>query len=297
MPLPPLNEQLNIVDKVESLVNKINQAKQLIEEAKETFELRRAAILDKAFRGELTTIWRCNQAGLRKEYMLGKDEDSSSYPEGYVYPLPTGWNWMKFSDVSTIMSNLVDPSGYSDYPHVAPDNIQRNTGVLLDYVSIKESGVKSPKHLFSEGQIIYSKIRPYLSKVIIAPFDGLCSADMYPISTRLDTNYLFLFMLSPYFLEKASTAGSRSVLPKINQKELSNIMVPVCSLNEQKEIILITNDLLLKNNESLNQIKETEEFLDVLQQSILVKAFSGQLGTSDSGNALELTKELLNSLN
>ncbi|WP_424768355.1 restriction endonuclease subunit S [Paenibacillus sp. sgz302251] len=57
-PLPPLNEQKRIVDKVERFLDRINQAKQLIEEAKETFDLRRAAIFDQAFRGELTTKWR-----------------------------------------------------------------------------------------------------------------------------------------------------------------------------------------------------------------------------------------------
>ncbi len=57
-PLPPLIEQKRIADKVERLLNKIDEAKQLIDEAKESFELRRAAILDKAFRGELTREWR-----------------------------------------------------------------------------------------------------------------------------------------------------------------------------------------------------------------------------------------------
>ncbi|BBP91328.1 hypothetical protein BsIDN1_49460 [Bacillus safensis] len=64
LPLPPVNEQKRIAEKVERLLSKIEEAKQLIEEAKETFELRRAAILDKAFRGELTRKWRGENADI-----------------------------------------------------------------------------------------------------------------------------------------------------------------------------------------------------------------------------------------
>lgn len=71
-PLPPINEQKRIANKVERLLGKIEEAKQLIEEAKETFELRRAAILDKAFRGELTRNWRRNHPNIESAEVLYK---------------------------------------------------------------------------------------------------------------------------------------------------------------------------------------------------------------------------------
>ncbi|QRP21020.1 restriction endonuclease subunit S [Corynebacterium macginleyi] len=104
--------------------------------------------------------------------------------------------------------------------------------------------MKSGKHLFFAGQILYSKIRPYLSKVVIADFDGLCSADMYPIEAKQNRDYLFFLMLSREFVYKTSTAGSRTVLPKINQKELNALTFNIPPHKEQEVIVGRLKDAL-----------------------------------------------------
>lgn len=91
--------------------------------------------------------------------------------------------------MAEIKSNLVSPEGYEEYPQISPDNIEKNAGKLLAYNSVEEAGIISGNHLFYKGQILYSKIRPNLNKVIIAPFDGLCSADMYPIESNQMTKF------------------------------------------------------------------------------------------------------------
>ncbi|WP_100373010.1 restriction endonuclease subunit S [Bacillus sp. FJAT-45037] len=279
IPIPPIHEQKRIAEKVERLLSKVDEAKQLIEEAKESFELRRAAILDKAFRGELT-----RETGLQNRSKSGD-----------VYSIPNDWEWKLFKEIAKVKSNLVKPYDYLNHPLIAPDNIGKGNGQLIGYQTVQEANVKSAKHLFYKGQILYSKIRPYLSKVTIAEFDGLCSADMYPIETDINNDYLFWYMLSPFFVEKASTAGSRSVLPKINQKELGEIPVPVASKNSQQKVVEKIEKALLKEKIMLESLGGAYRQIEMLQQSILSKAFKGELGTNDPSeeNAIELLKEVL----
>lgn len=191
--------------------------------------------------------------------------------------LPNEWKWVQFDNVCEVKTNLVDPTQYKSYPHIAPNYIKKYTGQLLEYNSIEEDGVTSPKHLFYSGQIVYSKIRPYLSKLILAHFDGLCSADMYPIETSLNIKYLYYLMLSDVFLNQASTAGSRSVLPKINQKELGIIRLPICSMREQEEIVNSIESSISIIDQLEQTIKENLQKAEALRQSILKKAFGGEL--------------------
>lgn len=271
-PLPPLAEQHRTVERIESLFSKLDEAKEKAQAVIDSFESRRAAILNKAFSGELTEKWR-RENGVEFDYPV-----------------------LKFSEVAEIKSNLVDPAEYQDYPHIAPDNIEKKTGVLLDYHTIQEDGVKSGKHHFYPGQILYSKIRPNLSKVVVVDFEGLCSADMYPIEAKGDTKCLWYYMLSEKFLEQASSAGSRSVLPKINQKELSGLNMQMPSLlEEQKEIVNIVSTILDKENESKQTAEAVISQIDSMKKAILSKAFRGELGTNDVGeeSAVELLKEIL----
>lgn len=157
--------------------------------------------------------------------------------EDYPYKAPQGWDWAHFSEVATIASNLVKPELYPDFAHIAPDNIEKETGKLLPYRTVSEDEVRSANHRFYSGQILYSKIRPNLAKVVIVNFDGLCSADMYPINAHIYPEYLLKYMLSPIFLSMAVRTDTRVAMPKINQTELNKILVAVPPLAEQKRIV------------------------------------------------------------
>lgn len=155
----------------------------------------------------------------------------------FLGKMPSHWNIIKFGKCVTIKSNLVSPEQYYDYPQIAPDCIEKNSGKLLSYKTVHDSGVTSWNHLFFEGQIIYSKIRPLLNKVIIAPFDGLCSADMYPIETTNIKQFIVYLMLSEYFsAQVALVTANRVKMPKINQNELSNIIIALPPVEEQSSI-------------------------------------------------------------
>ena len=259
LPFPPFNEQKRIVAHINAFFAKLDEAKEKAQEVVDGFETRKAAILHKAFSGELTANWRAEN-----------NVDIVSYAK------------KRFDEVAMIKSNLVDPSEYQNYPHIAPDNIEKKTGVLLEYRTIAEDGVKSGKHRFYPGQILYSKIRPNLSKVVVVDFDGLCSADMYPIEALGDTKCLWYFMLSENFLEQASSAGSRSVLPKINQKELSALTVTIPeSIEEQKEVSKIIDSLFAKEYQVKESAEAVIEQIDTMKKAILARAFRGELGTND----------------
>jgi type I restriction enzyme S subunit len=265
IPLPPIKEQQRIVARIESLFSQLDEAKDKAQEVIDGFDSRRAAILAQAFSGKLTEKWR-------------REND-----------VKNSWELKRFNEVADIRSNLVDPAEYENFPHIAPDNIEKRTGVLLEYHTIAEDGVTSGKHRFYPGQILYSKIRPYLSKVVMVDFDGLCSADMYPIEAKQNTRFLWYYMLSDEFLEAASSAGSRSVLPKINQKELSKI--PICitqSEDEQAEVVRILDEILAKENETRILAETVVDKTEEIKKSVLAKAFRGELGTHDSSEASAL---------
>ena len=259
-PLPPLAEQQRIVDRIDGLFAKLDAARDKAQAVLDGYEPRKAAILHRAFTGELTAEW-------RKTHNHTNDS----------------WKTLKFCDVAEVKSNLVNPLEFPHYPHIAPDNIEKRSGILLSYHTIREDGVTSNKHRFYAGQILYSKIRPYLSKVIVADFDGLCSADMYPIEPKegLDAFYLWYYMLSNEFLYQASTAGSRSLLPKINQKELSRISIRITDIEEQKEIVSMLNSHFDKERRIKNMAKQVIDRIEMMKKAILGRAFRGELGTND----------------
>lgn len=278
LPIPPLPEQQRIVTKLDAVFVYLDSLKKKLDKIPELVKNFRRQVLTQAVTGELTREWRV-KVYLNYEEEITEDEVLEM--RDIKYEIPDSWQWLPFSKVADVKSNLVQPDEYFDYPLIAPDNIEGSTGKLLNKPLVKEILPKSPKHYFHEGDIVYSKIQPYLSKLIIAEFDGLCSADMYPISTNLNIKYLFYYMLSDVFLRYATTAGERSVLPKINQKELAIIPISVPSIKEQKEIVLRVDSLLALAEKIESQYQSLNAKIDQLPQAILAKAFRGEIINGD----------------
>jgi type I restriction enzyme S subunit len=153
------------------------------------------------------------------------------------FELPEGWEWVRVADIANIASNLVPPQAHGEMWQVAPDCIEKSTGRLLSRRTVNQAGVVSPNHLFKPGQILYSKIRPSLSKAVLVNFEGLCSADMYPIESKLDQTFLLMYILSEPFLDQVSIAENRVKMPKLNQEALTAFLVPLPPLPEQARIV------------------------------------------------------------
>jgi type I restriction enzyme S subunit len=279
-PLPPLLEQHRIVAKIEELFSELDNGTAQLKKVKEQLKTYRQSVLKWAFEGKLTEEWREKRIS-NKEYRTSNDEVSLVAEESQIYQkiyqLPNGWKWVRFGDVHKIKSNLVNALDYLDLPHIAPNNISKGTAKLLSYKTIKEDKVFSPKHKFFKGQIIYSKIRPNLAKVIIAPIDGLCSADMYPIDSKYNNQYTLYYMLTNSFIKIASNTESRTILPKINQKGLNAIPFPLCTLEEQHQIVQEIESRLSVADKLEEAIEQSLQQAEALRQSILKQAFEGKL--------------------
>lgn len=184
---------------------------------------------------------------------------------------------VRFKYIATVKSNLVPPTFYLEYPQISPENIAKNTGKLLSYSTVEDSGIISGNHLFYKGQIIYSKIRPNLNKAIIAPFDGLCSADMYPIEAKINSKYLLYAMLSRHFVEQVTLImQDRVKMPKINQDELGNVGVYIVPDIEQKEIVLYLDKKCAEIDSIIETKKGQLAVLNEYKKAIIYEYVTGK---------------------
>ena len=198
------------------------------------------AVLEKT-RASIEEYKKLKQAVITQAVTKGIRGDRPMRDSGieWIGDIPAEWSVVPFSIFARVSANLVNPSDYQDYLQVSPENIEKDSGKLLPCKTVSEVGVESWNHFFHKGQILYSKIRPKLNKVCIAPFDGLCSADMYPIDTDNISKFVVYAILSNDFNQQvAMITENRVKMPKINQKELSKIIVVLpTNRMEQQEIV------------------------------------------------------------
>jgi type I restriction enzyme, S subunit len=247
IPIPPISEQQKIIDILDELFDNIATAKAY---AKKNLQNARAL-----FKNYLQSI--------------------------FVQRGP-GWTEKKLSEVCAITSTLVDPrrDKYLDLIHVGAGNIESQTGIMIELKTAREEVLISGKFLFDNSTVLYSKIRPYLMKVARPDFNGLCSADMYPLTPfpkEITRDYLFHLLLSKHFTDYAIKGSARAGMPKVNREHLFEFKVWLPSVKKQNELVAKLNAALeaTKHLEFIYQRKLSA--LDELRKSLLHKAFSGEL--------------------
>lgn len=260
IPAPSLQEQHRIADYLD---HKCSQIDAIIARQQEVIEKLKAY--------KLSVITEAVTKGLNPHAPM-KDSGVE-----WIGEIPEHWEVMKFGRCATIKSNLVAPDDYADYPQISPDSIEKNSGRIIDYKTVKEAGVISWNHLFFKGQVIYSKIRPMLNKVAIAPFDGLCSADMYPIETSNDTQFLVYLMLSDYFTSQVGLVTENRVkMPKINQNELSAIMVTIPPQSEQETISKYLSEKCASLDVAIDKKQGLIYKLNAYKKSLIYEVVTGK---------------------
>lgn len=146
-----------------------------------------------------------------------------------------------FRWVCRITEGQVDPTSpeWADKPLIAPNHIESRTGRLLGLETAAEQGAISGKYAFPAGTVVYSKIRPNLAKACVAPVEGMCSADMYPVlpDKRLRSRFLLMQLLSAKFTDWATLESMRVAMPKINRETLGSYRLWVPELKLQDAAI------------------------------------------------------------
>jgi type I restriction enzyme, S subunit len=159
---------------------------------------------------------------------------------------------------------------YADYPHIGIGNIEKNTGRIFGYKTVKEENLKSGKYLFSPNHIIYSKIRPNLNKVALPTFHGLASADSYPILVTKNCNKLFLVSLlrSDAFVDFILQHSTRTNIPKANKKQMLLFKGIAPPLALQTEFAKIIENIEAQKAELKKALADSEDMFKGLLQAV-----------------------------
>ncbi|MED0825335.1 restriction endonuclease subunit S [Bacillus pacificus] len=305
--LPPLNEQKRIAKKVERLLDKIKEAKQLIEEANETFELRRAAILDKVFRGKLGT----NIASEKSIISIARIDKFMSNEE-QPYEVPENWVWASIGDIFEF-ENGDRSSNYPKnaelveigIPFISTKNLVNNQLDLSNLSFISQEKFDSLRRGKLRNHDLVMSLRGSIGKIGVFTETedyktGFINAQLIILRIKsifgINNSFFYLwYMSSKFFQNQLINASTGSAQPQLSASELRKLLVPLPPINEQKRIVEKVNGLLKKSQKQQVLIQETMESLEIIKQSILSKAFRGELGTNDPSeeNAIELLKEVL----
>lgn len=285
IPLPPLMEQQRIVNIIESLFEKLDRAKELVQNALDSFESRKSAILHKVFTGELTAKWR-EENGVEFNWEKKILKDVSDFRAGYAF------DSSKFSDAGyqvIRMGNLYN--GVLD--------LSRNP-VFIKIEDVDENVIKRSKiHI---GDILLTLTgtkykRDYGFAVLITEeADILLNQRILSLTAKnVETIYLLNYLKTDLFRDVFFSNETGGVNQgNVSSKFVETIEIPIPPPSEQKEIVRILNSLLEKEQEA-NELCDIIDKIDIMKKSILSRALRGELGTNnpEEKSALELLKQVL----
>lgn len=260
IPLPPVDEQKRIVEKIEvifPLIDRYEGVWHKLNELNKTFpETLQKSILQEAIQGKL-----CEQKdedgsakeliekiSLEKERLIesGQIKKHKALPaiqeDEIPFDIPSSWCWERLGNISTY--NQTKPKIKAiDLDRLIwvldLDDIEKNTGKILRYVKAKDKKVSGEKVVFHKGQILYSKLRPYLKKALIAPEDGVCTPELVPfdIFGGCNRNYILSVLKSPYVDFGVNSATYGVKMPRVGVETMINLLIPIPPIREQERIV------------------------------------------------------------
>ena len=263
VPVVPLSEQRQIAAILDTIDDAIRKTEQIIAKLK---QVKQGLLHDLLTRGIDAN---------------GELRDPECHPEQFkdspLGRIPGEWTIARLLDHVTLPSGQVDPriEPFRSWTLVAPDHIEGNTGRLLERKSAEAQSAISGKYVFEPGDVVYSKIRPYLRKAILAGFGGLCSADMYPLrpTEGVDPSFLLSLVLGEHFSRFAEVVSMRSGFPKINREELGEYSAPFPPPAEQQMI----GSFLLEHDRHSAREEATLNKLRLLKAGLMEDLLTGRV--------------------
>ena len=275
-PLPPLAEQERIVARIkefEPLIAAYDHLEQ--EESRLEAELPdrlRKSILQYAIEGklvpqdpadepasELLKRIRAEKEALIKAGKIKRDKvdsyiyrgDDNSYYQGneniddiLPFDIPDSWAWCRlgflvdFSKNASVNSAKIDGNAWV----LDLEDIEKDTGKLLAKKRMKDAASKSEKHIFYAGNVLYSKLRPYLNKAIIADEDGYCTSEILAFDFgQINNEYAQIYLMSPFFVDCAMSDAYGVKMPRLGSAQGNAAFMPIPPLPEQKRIVDAVN--------------------------------------------------------
>jgi len=311
IPLPPQQEQKRIVEKIKSMFIKLDEAKELIEEAREGFKKRKASILAKAFRGELTNKWREGHPDVESAdellNMIQSNENISNEEIDSPFDLSDKWELVILGTISELITKGASPRwqgiNYTNDPSqvlfITSENVREG------YLDLNEPKYlenffnnKQKRSILKKGDILLNIVGASIGRAAIYDKDYDANINqavsLIRLNELIDGNYIKYFLNSTYALLFYNQNKVDVARANLSLKDVSSIPIPLPSNEEQKEIVSIL-DKLLKEESKIKELTQFEEQIESLKKSILNKAFRGQLGTNDPENekAIDLLKEVM----
>ena len=330
-PLPPLNEQKRIVEKLDFLFEKTKRAKEIIEEIKVDIENRKISILDRAFKGTLTSKWRnenktsdvkellksINEEKIKKweEDCLQAEKDGNKKPKKPIvkevkdmivpvdeqpYKLPDSWVWVRLGDIGVWGAGATPLKSNSEFYSNATipwlltgdlnDSYITEIPNKISEIALEKTSVK----LNPKDSILIAMYGATIGKVGILTFPATTNQACCACSELFQTEKLYLFNFLISERKKFISRAVGGAQPNISKEKIVKTPFPLPPLEEQQEIVRVLDEIL-ENENKVKELLELEERIDILEKSILHKAFKGELGTQNSSDesAMELLKEIL----
>lgn len=283
-PLPPHAEQQRIVERIESLFAKLDEAKENLQNVLDGFETRKAAILRKAFTGELTANW-------RKQHGVSMDS----------------WEEKRLGKVCKINPSKINTKNLSDDLEVSffpMASLSEITGEIVGPEIRTLGKVKNGFTNFSEGDVVFAKITPCMENgksAIIGKLIndiGYGTTEFYVLrcGEELSNKYLHHIVRSKKFRDEAKQNMTGAVgQQRVPKKYMEDYTLNLPTLPEQTEIVRIIDDLLAKEQQSKELAENALAKIELIKKSILARAFRGELGTNNPADepAVELLKRML----